>query len=748
MTQGTTVLPSRRLVAPPRSASGPLAFTKAHRGALGLALAMALYFGFACYTTWPLVTDPAHVFYGAAGDAYGSMAFYRELVDHHLNPFLPGHISQFSAPEGQAIPWTRDLASMPSVLVVYCLTALFGPMTANGIYILAGYTVTGTIMFLFVRRLTGNAWIALIAGWALAFFPFAVLNGAGHYDYVWTGMLVLGVWRMLELMWHPSTRNAVLAGLAVALGMWWAPYFILFGGVAYAAALVMTLVIAWRDGKLKRVLGPQAIAASIVVLFLGALAALSTGPGGNSIGLRTNDVLQFNTYAARPLEYLLPDSKSPLFGSLTQHYLSTHLHGSNSTEATLYVGVTMLLLALLAVVALLRRRLDPRMSRAVIVLAFVALVVAVCSAPPEARVFGVLIPFPSHFIAKITSTWRVYSRFVVIVMVALVALASAGLSSLVSGRRPGVRVAILVAASVLIPLDLWAHSYGVINRLHPKDVPSVYYALKRQPPGLAAEYPLVPTGFDPTYDSLFFQNIHGKPVINGYQEGTLEERRAVSLANLADPTTGPRLAALGVRYVLVESTPPGYGLPPPGTPGRGFRRLAQDAFGSLYLVTARPAGLALGAVGDGFADTETDPTGTFNWLQSPSGTVEVAGRCGRCSGVLTMTALSFARPRTVTIATASGRVLARALVAGPTRLSVPLSYIGHAQLRVSTSPGPQSIQKTIGGPDTRSVSIQLRDLIFTASSSSAGARSSAATPPAARTSSAHPRASKPPSARA
>ncbi len=723
MTEGTTVLPSRRLVAPPRTLAGPLAFANAHRRALGVVLAVGLYFGFACYVTWPLVTDPAHVFYGAAGDPYGSMAFYRELVTHHLNPFLPGHISQFSAPEGQAIPWTRDLASMPSVLVVYCLTALFGAMTANGVYILAGYTVTGTIMFLFVRRLTGNTWIALIAGWALAFFPFAVINGSGHYDYVWTGMLVLGVWRMLELMWHPSTRNALLAGLAVALGMWWAPYFILFGGVAYAAALVTTLVIAWRDRELKSVLAAQAIAAAIVVLFLGGLAALSTGPAGNSIGLRSNNVQQFNTYSARPLEYVLPDSRSPLFGSLTQHYLSTHLHGSNGTEATLYVGVTVMLLALLAVIALVRRRLDPRTSRAVIVLGFIALAVAVCSAPPEARVFGLLIPFPSHFIAKVTSTWRVYSRFVVIVMVALVALASVGLSSLVRGRRPGARMAILVAASVLIPLDLWAHSYGVINRLHPKDVPSVYYALKRQPPGLAAEYPLVPTGFDPTYDSLFFQSIHGKPLLNGYLEGTVEEHRALSLANLADPATAPRLAALGVRYVLLESTPPSYGLPAPGTPGRGFQRLAQDAFGTLYRVTAQPAGLALPAVADGFADTETDAMGTFNWLQSPVGTLELAGRCSRCSGVLTMTVASFARPRVVTVTTSDGRVLARTQVAGPTKLTVPFSYVGHAQLDLRTSPGPQSIQKTIGGPDTRSVSVQVRDLAFVASARSAAARS-------------------------
>ena len=117
-----------------------------------LALATILYLGFACYLTWPLVTDLAHSIYGyPPGDPYGTMAFYRELVDHHLNPFLPGSIMQFAAPEGQPIPWTRDLASMPGVLSLYLLTALFGATRAYGLYTLAGYTLTGAVTFMVAR---------------------------------------------------------------------------------------------------------------------------------------------------------------------------------------------------------------------------------------------------------------------------------------------------------------------------------------------------------------------------------------------------------------------------------------------------------------------------------------------------------------------------------------------------------------------------------------------------------------------
>ena len=699
-----------RLAVTSSAAERLLAGARSHRRTLELLLAFAVYLGFACYFTWPLVTDLSHTFYGAAGDPYGTMSFFRELVAHHHNPFLPGTISQLNAPEGQPIPWTRDLASMPGILSLYVLTAAFGATAAYGLYALLGYTLSGLAMFLFVRRLTGNAWASLIAGWAFAFYPYAIINGQGHDDNIHGWVLVLGVWRMVELMKRPTRRNAVLAGLAVAFGMWWTPYFILLGGVTYLAAAVGSLAVAWRAGRLRQMLGPQAITAAIVVVFLGFLAALSTGPQGNSTGVRVNGVPALNTYAARPLEYVVPDAQSPLFGGNTVHYLQSHIHGSNAAESTLYVGVTIVLLALIAFWAFVRRRLPSGLAGAVLVLSLIALAALLTSAPPQARVFGVLVPFPSHFIAKVTTTWRVYARFVIVVMLALSALAGVGLYALARARAWWVAGAILLCASVAVPLDLWSRLGGRTNTI---EVPHLYRALGRQPPGLVASYPLTPVG-ENNYGEVFFRDVVDKPMINGYLEGTAEEKRALSLANLADPSTGPRLAALGVRYVIVESTPPGYGLPSPGKPGRGFRRLFGEPYGSIYLVTARPAGLALATPGDGFGVDEPSPSGTFNWLLQPSGKIQLAGHCVRCHGVLSMTIASFAKPRTVIVSSSTGRVLARRRVGAPATLSFPLTYTRKTSVRIATSPGPQSIAKTIPSTDPRSVSVQVSNLRFTA----------------------------------
>jgi hypothetical protein len=444
----------------------------------------------------------------------------------------------------------------------------------------------------------------------------------------------------------------------------------------------------------------------MVGVFLALLSSLSVVHSG-SLGLRTNPLQAFNAYSARPLEYVLPDARSPLFGSATRGYLASHLHNSNEVESTLYVGVTTLLLAAIAGIALLRGRLEPRVRSAAFILGAVTLAALLSSAPPEGTVFGLAIPFPSHFIMKVTTTWRAYSRFVVLVMLGLAALAGIGLQTLLRGRSRRWRLAVMFAASVLLPLDLWSRVEDTTS----VTVPTVYRVLAREPPGLTAEYPLVPFGGN-LYLDVFYQNVYNMPMVNGYLQGTVQERRALSLANLSNPTTGPRLAALGVRYVIREAAPNPLGYPSPGTPRRGFRRVYGDAYGSLYIVTARPTGPALPTPDAGFGDTEPGPHGRgANWLEHPSGSIILAGSCHRCEGVLRFTLASFARPRMVTVRIGRS-VLARRLVAGPTPFVFRVEYSSARKITITATPGPQSIQKTIGTPDPRSVSVEMTDLSF------------------------------------
>jgi hypothetical protein len=687
-------------------ASSLAVIARARRRQLELVMAIAIYLGFACYLTWPLIANLSHSIYGAPGDPYGTMAFFRELVQHHYNPFLPGTISQLGAPVGIPIPWPRDLASAPETLTLYLLTAAFGVIPAYGLYTLAGYTLTGGAMFLLARRLTGNTWAALIAGWAYAFYPFAAINGQGHLDFVQGWLFVLAVWRMLELVWDPTRRNGLLSGLAVTLCLWWSPYFILFGGLSYVTVTVVALLVAWRAGSLRRTLVAQVAAASVVCIFLVGLGVLSTAGEIEGIGARSHSALELSFYAARPLEYVVPDVQSPLFGADTRPYLETYPLDGSGIETTLYVGDTVFLLAMVALVALIRRKLTPRLSVAVIALALVAVVAAVTSMPPEPHVLGVLVPFPSHFIAQVTSTWRVYSRFVIVVMLVLVLLAAIGLDALTRGLRRWLRVGALSLATIAIPLDLWAPQSGHVYKI---TTPGIYETLARQPTGLVAEYPLAAPSTN-SYSDIFFQGAYDKPLINGFQEYSFQERLAFSLASLTSPSTAPRLATLGVQYVLLDATPSSWGRwPAAGRPGAGFRLIARERYAALYRVTASPLAAALAAPGAGFGATLSRKAQPVTLMEQAHGVIDLAGTCTSCSGTLTFTLGSYIEPREVTITEGRGRVLGTVRVNNPRQVRIPLAFSRHASIELSATPGPQAV---VGTEAAVSASIWVADSEF------------------------------------
>ena len=55
-----------------------------------------------------------------------------------------------------------------------------------------------------------------------------------------------------------------------------------------------------------------------------------------------------------------------------------------------------------------------------------AVVAALFSGPPQISVAGHLVTMPSHFVFDVTSAWRIFSRFVIALEMALVILAAVG----------------------------------------------------------------------------------------------------------------------------------------------------------------------------------------------------------------------------------------------------------------------------------------------------------------------------------
>ncbi len=662
------------------------------------------YLAFAVFLTWPLVLHIDSAIYGPVGDGTGAVSTMRELLEGGHFPFAAGTINDFAAPSGLDIRWTLNISTLPSFGFLYVLTAMFGQIAALNLYTLLGFTLSGLATFLLVRRIVGSAAVAFIAGYAYAFYPFVAISAQGHPDFVHGWVFVVLLWRLVELMEKPSVRNGVWTGLALILIFAWTPYHILFGAVMTASVGLVTLFFAWRRDLLRPMVGGLGVAAAIGVTWLGAMVLVNQASSRSEV--RTHTIQEVIAFSARAPEYVVPTGEQPFFGDQAQRYRSSHLHGSNASENTIYLGVTVMLLALVGLIASVRRPGLPR--RVAIASAAMAAAAFAFSAPPHVKLFGVDVPTPTQLIFDITTTWRVFSRFAMVVMLGLVILAALGIQAIVRRRALVVQGAMLVLLLGAIGADLWARPAQGVNRF---TVPAAYHRLAGLPNGIAAEYPLLPAP-QSQYGDTFWQSWYDKPIVNGYLEGSPEEGRALRLAKLSDPATPRGLKALGVRYVLLRRDLVAAGLADPGQPGRVLRPVFRDSQVSLYELV-QPGEQVLVSPMKGFSPTESGPDGPFQWMVERGGTIEIQGSCNSCAGKVSVSVGTFDRPRRVEIDGPGGRPLARVYVTKTREITFPVHFNRKLVLRVRSDPGPQSITETTGQPDPRSIGISVGRTSFT-----------------------------------
>ena len=678
------------------------------------AFVAVIYAAFAIFLTWPLATNPGGLLPGfdLSGDQGGAAAQITYVLQHHIFPFAPATFHALNAPYGEPQPWVLNLASLPDTGLRFGLSYVFGAVAASAVFLWASFVLSGMSMFLLTRRLFGSVPAAALAGFAFAFYPFAVNQINGHAEYMDGWVIVLAVWRMLEMTDRPTRRNGLWAGGGVALAMWFTPYFILIVGVAFVALAVLACVVFALRGKRRAGLRTVLVAAVPIGILLFALAALTVLTGGAAGGVRASPVRWLYDFSARPLEWLLPDRNNPVFGGLTRGYLTTHLHASNFSESSLYLGVSVLGLALVGLVIAIsqlraRGRAGLHDPALIGVLAGVVLagVAAWFSLPPTMHVFGVTVVMPSGLVYLFTSTWRVYTRFVELLELGLCIMLAFGVSRLLTRLRSTTALAVTGLLAIVLVVDLWARP---LVRPASTTAPAEYVWLRDHPGGIVADYPIMAGDYS-DYRALFWQTFDGHPVIQGYAAGSESESVKLGLADLREPSTAAGLAALGVKYIVVH----------PGQPGNNAATIRRYHY---VLRFSSPTG-SVWQVGPSSARTLVDALKNFSWVQGTPGAEYrwmtgpgVLGLHARdcsssCRGTLTFTSGANKLPRTLTVTDqANGRVLGHRRIPAwiPVQVTLPDVTLvkGQAHVVLSTDIGPTMFEPTVDG---RLLSIYVRE---------------------------------------
>jgi len=677
-------------------------------------LALTVYVILALAVTWPWALHPRSTVYGVVGsDLTSSVAIYQQYANDGQPPFLPGNLHGLNAPEGFAPNWAVHVASFGSSTILWLLSVVFGAVAAHGIVAVTGFAFTAFAMFLLVRHITGNAAVAFPIGLAFGFWPYQYGTGWTwpHYIHLW--VLVLLFWRMLVVVERPTVRNGLLSGAAAVLAMTWIEYYLLIGGVTYVTLALAALVRALHRSALRAQLAAQAAGAALVILALGMVAL--AGNLAHFAGIPNRTATDISANAARPLMYVVPSPRSPLFHSLTRHWIYSRYAGPTghpptpASYAEIYLGIPLLALAIIGGLWMVTRgRRHPPFPGALgtIGTAFVLGVVAFAwGAPPKVSVFGVLVPMPNAALTHFTYIFRASHRFAVVLMLAVCLLATVPLVVLLAKRRPRVQVVACCALAVIFAVDLRAQPHPVTTRLHERPL---YAALARQAPGIVAEYPVPPPDVAQNQYSLR-SSTDAHPLFQGAAANTPSGSAKDELQFLSADLTLGDLAGYGVRYVIVDTGADRIAHP------EDLRLLASDGRGSLYRLVARPNRFTSYAV-QGFNQTEGTPPG-LRWQSANNATIELLGRCRPCSGIVSFGTGVFARPRTLTISGPDGVVLFSKLIASSAAsVRFPVEFSSRAVLHLSTDPAPERVNAFLGGADTRLFGVFVTDVRFTARS--------------------------------
>ncbi|MGA7732096.1 MAG: hypothetical protein WCD37_12595 [Chloroflexia bacterium] len=564
-------------------------------------IVLAAYSVLTVAMTWPLALHFANTLPdGSDGwqEMWGLWWVKTALVDLHTNPYYTDYLYH---PNGVSLYFhplqpVNGLIGVPFQVIGFSLPAVYNLLVSLG-FVFAGYG-----MYLLVRHLTGAEIPAFIAGCAYTFCPYHFAHLLGQLNLVslqWMPFYILALfkaWGNPDLSFRQTQSEqankpvsarrqigyALLAGLLMVVNFYtewlYAVLMSLFTVWFFAWRLLIgrntrsnpaSVAKTWHKGL---VLGAAKLAAYVgVCLALLGPVVLPMLRETQEAGYMIPQSYEVEFFSADLTDVIVPNFHLPLWKGLLSPVLTEHYQSRYPAERLVFVGYTVLVLAVLAVWRLWR-------SRAVLFWALTALWAWMVSLGPLLHVWGgsevlgtrISLPYVWLDDLPFMSILRVPARISVLIMLALAVLVGYALTSLVNkkpsgeanaGNRQGLIRLKYAAIGLLILVEFTPVPFPLMPRSY--DIP-LYHSIGQEPGDFAIlELPLRPVAL-----YMAYQTIHRRPIIGGYLsrlppdtyiENSLLLRYLLPSTPADDPihfdasSTGvAELRRIDVRYVIVH----------------------------------------------------------------------------------------------------------------------------------------------------------------------------------------------------
>lgn len=497
-----------------------------------------------------------------------------------------GYSSATNYPTGESMSSPIDLVVIGQSVIFWSLSKVVGPVCGYNVANVIGYMSASLVMFALVYSLTkGRRWIALLAGYAVAFTPFFQAKSGGHPSYGFQAILIGIVWAFFSFATTRKLSRGLILAALVALCFYFDPYFSLLAGTIVGPLTIVWLIISFmrsrNDQAQRKVFFKQlkyvGISLALLVALLAPLAytikTQSSAIDSAVAGTRDDIFFAARVYSNLPSEYLLPFQESPffgIFGSYEQDVRKSLYVFSDGNVSEDSVGLSLIAVAVIVLFAIVaswekiqgrKPGLDKLIGydpKLVIGGSVAIAVLAMLLAAPPVHVLG--IPLPSHILIEYTTIWRVLSREYVAVNIAVIvlfAVAMAYFAGTLKRVRPTTKRLLygLVFVLILVQYQAYAPFQGVLQAsFNYRNAPAGYQWLATQKDITAvAEYPLQKaTEANAHGYFLAMQIVHKKPLLNSAIQTSPGDGVRSSIKSLTDPQTVPILHSLGINAVILH----------------------------------------------------------------------------------------------------------------------------------------------------------------------------------------------------
>lgn len=562
-----------------------------------LIAALVIYSLAACILFWPVVGHLRTAVLWEPGDLTSTARDYWAAAEQGKTPFTLTKDRLMFAPQGQTRAPSLQIANPVQPLFVLAIKPWLGLLGGLNLYMLAGFVLSATAMFALLGRLGLGTLPSAFGGFVFGFnwwqYEQAFFGHIG-LNHLWVfPVLVLA---LLGLRRRRTNAAALIAGGVLSLSFYVFSYLGLFAA-ALAVLFAIVDIFTVERARLRTLRLHIESWVTAGILLLPPLIASRLMSAGFS---RSFVFTKAYFHGASLSDYFIPPAHSAVFG---RFFGAGRWPAPHIGESTQFFGWTTLALAAGgALLWLLRRqRTLPDQLFATYLALWLIPLGFVCSLPAYGNVAGHRIALPSaaFVVGSVTNWWKIYSRFGILVGLALVILAAFFLSRLVAWRPLiGSFLAVVFLALVVVEMipGTPAPTWDAAKR------PAESRWLERHPGGIVAEYPMLqywnsnalnsPEWPLYVWSSVYDQVRHRHPLYANpslAMDGSRTE--AIRLLSLypGRPLTPRVLTAENVRYVVVhDDVYRALGLRVPRLDG-SYRQVARLGSTRILKPTAPPA---------------------------------------------------------------------------------------------------------------------------------------------------------------